>query len=392
MKPSNTYNFSDLKAAFEYKNDKELKLAHFIFSVINNPIISGFLQNTVKIAIFLRLPIKAFIKPTVFNHFCGGISIEDSQKTIEKIGEFNVKAILDYSVEGEKSERGFEAGKQEIIKTIRKASGEKNIPFTVFKMTGLASFDLLKKVQTDEILSPEEAEAYKRVKKRVDEVCSCAVENNVPIMIDSEETWIQDSIDEISYEMMRKYNIDKVRVLNTYQMYRKDSLSNLMEASQQFKKEGLWFGTKLVRGAYMEKERERAEKLGYDDPICADKSATDKSYDDGIRYCFSNRDFITVVNGTHNENSNALLASLIDENNLEKNDDRFWFAQLFGMSDQISFNLGKSGFNVAKYVPYGPVMKVMPYLLRRAEENTSVAGQSSRELMMIKEEIRRRRS
>ena len=382
--------FGDLKTAFEYKSNHELKKANFIFSIINHPFISSLAQSMVKVSLFLHLPVRWLIKKTVFDHFCGGESIQDSQKTVDILSKHHVRTILDYSVEGEVSEKGFERTKEEIKRIIDKAKVSPEIPFTVFKMTGMASFNLLKKVQSDEDLSRDEMEAFDKVLQRVDEVCAYAVSNQVPIMIDAEESWIQDPVDQISYDMMKKYNKDRAWVLNTYQMYRKDSLDHLMEASQEIISKGCFFGTKLVRGAYIEKERERAEKLGYDDPIHVNKEATDKCFNDGLKYCYENRDKITVVCGSHNEYSNQFLANLMDDGNVAHDDNRFWFAQLFGMSDNISFNLGKAGFNVAKYVPYGPVLSVMPYLLRRAEENTSVAGQRSRELQMIKQELNRR--
>lgn len=383
--------FGDLKTAFEYKSRNELKKANFIFSIINYPFISSLAQALVKLSLFLHLPVKWLIKKTVFDHFCGGESIQDSQKTIDILAKYHVKTILDYSVEGEVSEKGFERTKEEIKRIVDKAKVSPEIPFTVFKMTGMASFNLLKKYQSEDDLNQDEQAAFERIIKRVDEVCSYAVSKQVPIMIDAEESWIQDPIDQISYDMMKKYNKDRAWVLNTYQMYRKDSLDHLKEASKEIISEGCYFGTKLVRGAYMEKERERAEKLGYNDPIHINKDATDKCFNDGLKYCYENREKITVVCGSHNENSNLFLTQLMDEGKVSSDDNRFWFAQLFGMSDNISFNLGKAGFNVAKYVPYGPVLSVMPYLLRRAEENTSVAGQSSRELQMIRQELKNRK-
>jgi proline dehydrogenase len=385
-------HFDDTATAFSYKSDQELRKANFIFTLVNNPTISGWATKAVKIALDLHLPVKGLIKATIFEHFCGGETVEQSDRTIEKLAEFKVGTILDYSVEGEKTEEGFDKTTDEILLTFDKAKGNPQVPFCVFKVTGLAGMALLEKVQRSEKLSLEEQTAFERVAGRVDRICLKAFDLNVPVLVDGEDSWIQDTIDNLAYDMMRKYNGKRAIVFNTFQMYRADMLSNLQAAYQNSIKENYYLGVKIVRGAYMEKERERAEKIGYPDPINPTKEATDNLFNEGLAFCVKHRERISLVCGSHNEHSNLFLASLMEKNGLSPGDYHVWFAQLLGMSDNISFNLVKAGFNVAKYVPYGPVQAVMPYLLRRASENTSVAGQSSRELVLIRKELSRRKS
>ena len=385
-------HFDDTEVAFSYKSDIELKKANFIFSIVNNPTTSAIATSLAKWSLMLRLPIKGLIRSTVFKHFCGGETIDQSDKTAQNLFKFGIGTILDYSAEGEKNEEGFEKTDQEIINTIEKAKGNPAVPFSVFKTTGLAAFDLLEKVHAKEKLTHEEEKAWERVRQRVDRICKKGFENNVPVLIDAEDSWIQNPIDELAYEMMAKYNHEKTIVFNTYQMYRADMLGNLKKAIQTAAQQNYFLGAKLVRGAYMEKEAERAAKLGYPNPIHPTKEATDNSFNQGLAFCVENRNRVSVMCGSHNEYSNQYLASLIEKHGLKHNDPHVWFAQLMGMSDNISFNLAKVGYNVVKYVPYGPVESVMPYLLRRAAENTSVAGQSSRELALIRKELRRRKN
>ncbi len=389
---SASLHFNDTRIAFSYKSDAELKKANLIFSLVNNPTISAVATSLAKASLALKLPVKGIIRATVFDHFCGGETIDQSNKTIQSLFSFGVGTILDYSVEGEKNEIGFDQTAKEIVTTIEKAKNNPAIPFSVFKVTGLAAFDLLEKVHAKEKLSDEQMAAWQRVQLRVDGICKKAFECNVPVLIDAEDSWIQNPIDDLAYEMMTKYNREKAIVFNTFQMYRADMLGNLKEAFRQATQQNYFLGAKLVRGAYMEKEAERAVKLGYTNPIHPNKEATDEAFNHGLTFCIENRERISLVCGSHNEYSNQYLASLIDKYVLKHNDPRLWFAQLLGMSDNISFNLAKAGYNVAKYVPYGPVESVMPYLLRRASENTSVAGQSSRELILIRKELRRRRN
>jgi proline dehydrogenase len=383
-------SFEDTAIAFSYKSDAELKKANFIFSLVNHPWISAVAQRSARLALSLNLPVTGLIKKTAFNHFCGGETITETEKVITKLAAFNVGTILDYSVEGEKSENGFDVTMREIIRTIDKARSFGNIPFSVFKVTGLAHFELLEKLDSKKRLSSQEAAAFQRVRDRVDRICARAHELGVPVLIDAEETWIQDPIDMLAYEMMEKYNREKAIVFNTYQLYRKDTLAALTKAVSKATQERFFLGAKLVRGAYMEKERDRAEKLGYPSPIQDDKQGSDQAFNDALRFCVENLKNVSVMCGSHNEESNLLLTHLIREKNIDKADKRVWFAQLYGMSDNISLNLARAGYNVAKYVPYGPVKAVMPYLFRRAAENTSVAGQSSRELTLIRKELKRR--
>ncbi|MCG8309029.1 MAG: proline dehydrogenase family protein [Cytophagales bacterium] len=345
-----------------------------------------------KLALKLKLPIKGIIRNTVFQQFCGGESIDQCDSTIEKLSRYNIKTILDFAAEGESGETDYDYARDEILKTVDKASTSSNIPFSVFKPTGLASKKLMEKMQLGEPLSEADKKEIEEIRQRFDAIAKACHKKNIRLYIDSEDSFYQDPIDQFTYELMERYNRDKVIVFNTYQMYRKGMLENLIKANESGKKDGYHIGAKLVRGAYMEKERERALEKGYEDPIMPDKESTDRQYDDALRYCVENIDNMELCSGSHNEQSNYLLTKLMAEHNLERNDERIYFAQLFGMSDHISFNLANAGFNVVKYVPYGPIETVMPYLFRRAEENTSIAGQSSRELELIKKELKRRRS
>jgi proline dehydrogenase len=384
-------HFDDTAVAFSYKSDRDLRKADLIFAVVNHPLISSLATRAVRTAFRLHLPVNGLIKTTVFEHFCGGETIQQSEETIQKLARFHVGTILDYSVEGAKTEAGFNATAQEILNTFDQAATNPNVPFCVFKVTGMADMALLEKARTKEGLTMEEHVAFDRVKKRVDRICSKAYESNVPVLIDAEDSWIQDTIDSLTYEMMSRYNKKKAIIFNTFQMYRADMLGNLQDAYRRASGNGYYLGVKLVRGAYMEKERKRAAKLGYPDPINPTRTATDAMFNNGLSFCID-KSQISLVCGSHNEFSNQHLTGLMRKHGLNPNDARVWFAQLLGMSDNISFNLAKAGYNVAKYVPYGPVEAVMPYLLRRANENTSAAGQSSRELALIRKELRRRRS
>jgi proline dehydrogenase len=391
MEPKPSISFEDTAVAFAYKSDAELRKANFIFSLVNHPWMSFLATGMVKVAFKAGLPIEGIIRKTAFDHFCGGESIEESEGVISMLGRYHVGTILDYSVEGEKSENGFDVALEEILQNIEKAHHAEHIPFCVFKTTGLASGDLLEKINRGEALDAEESMAFDRVRQRVNRICEKAHAYGVPILIDAEETWIQEPIDQLADEMMARYNHERAIVFNTYQMYRTDSLDNLLHDYQTALTGNYFVGAKLVRGAYMEKERKRAEKMGYRSPIHPDKAATDKAFNDALEFCIAHIGRVEIMCGSHNEYSNALLTERMAQKQLSPSDRRIWFAQLFGMSDNISFNLAKAGYNVVKYVPYGPVKSVMPYLLRRAQENTSVAGQSSRELRLIRTELKRRK-
>lgn len=383
-------SFEDTDVAFAYKSDEDLRKANFIFSLVNHPWVSFLATAFVRIALRIGLPITGVIRRTAFNHFCGGESIEESERVIQILGRYGVRTILDYSVEGEKSEAGFDATLHEILKTLEKARQAPHIPFCVFKVTGLASGLLLEKVNRGDALSAAEKTAFGRVHERVNRICETAHNYGVPVLIDAEETWIQEPVDALADEMMARYNRKEAIVYNTYQMYRMHAMDNLIHDYHDAVNREYHLGAKLVRGAYMEKERQRAKKQGYPSPIQPDKAATDNAFNEALAFCIQHINHINVMCGSHNEYSNALLAGLMAKEKLAANDTRIWFAQLYGMSDNISFNLAKAGYNVVKYVPYGPVKAVMPYLLRRAAENTAVQGQSSRELTMIREELKRR--
>ncbi len=383
-------DFNNFKIAFSNKSNSDLNRAYLIFKSISNPTISRLLTSVVKICLWLRLPISPIIKVTVFKHFCGGTTITDSQKTIESLWKSNIGTILDYSAEGKKSEEDFNHVMEETIHTILKAKSEESIPFSVFKFTGLTHFSLLEKISSEFPLSEKEEKGKENFIYRVERICKTAAENKVPIFIDAEESWIQDTIDNLTLEMMMKFNKTECWIYNTLQMYRNDRLSYLKELLELAEEEKFLLGLKIVRGAYHEQEIERAKEKGYACPVHTVKEDTDKDYNESLRICVKNSNFISICAGTHNEKSSLLLSELMEKNSLNKNDKRFFFSQLLGMSDHISYNLSENGYNVAKYVPYGPVKDVLPYLIRRAEENSSISGQMGRELANIMKEKKRR--
>jgi len=383
-------SFDNTEIAFKNKTDKDLNRAYWLFKIININVLTKIGPPLTNFAIKIGLPITGLIKATIFKHFCGGETIADSEPTIAQLASGKVGTILDYSVEGEEEELVFEETCQEIIRTIERAKGDQRIPLTVFKLTGVARFALLAQLDAKQELSFEEKQEFERVKERVKRICSRAAELQVPVMIDAEESWIQDTIDELALEMMRLYNRKQLLVYNTYQLYRHDKLADLQNDIAVAKKEGFILGAKLVRGAYMEKERKRAADLGYPSPIQPDKASTDRDYDTAVAYCMQHIEYVGFVAGTHNEQSCRILAELLDQQGVEHQHKHVFFSQLLGMSDNLSFNLANAGYNVAKYVPYGPVKAVLPYLFRRAQENTSIAGQMGRELILILKEKQRR--
>ena len=331
------------------------------------------------------------MKPTIYNHFVGGESIQECKSIVRLLEKFNVGAILDYSVEGTESKEDIDNALNETIESVKNAAKDKNIPFAVFKPTAFLSHYLLEKASTNEKLTKQEQEEAIAFKNRIDTLCKTAFENDIPILIDAEDVCYQKFIDETAEEMMRKYNKEKAVVFNTWQMYRIDRLEHLKNWYKRAVAGNYFVGAKFVRGAYMERERERAKKNGYESPLCIDKKSTDENYDNALRFSFEHIERISIFNGTHNEESTKLLAKLMIDKGMERNDNRIWFSQLYGMSDNISFNMAEIGFNVAKYVPYGPIKHVLPYLFRRAEENTSVKGQTGRELSLLTKEKRRRK-
>ena len=383
--------FNNTEVAFSLKSDTELDRAYFLFKMIDNQPLVRIGTAVTNFAIKAHLPVEGLIRATVFDHFCGGVNEADCLTVVDKMFTKGVSSVLDYSVEGKEEEDQFDAALKMTLKTIEFAKERAAIPFAVFKPTGFGRLDLYEKVGAKSELSQSEKAEWNRVEARFDKVCGEAHQNNVPLLIDAEESWMQDAADDLVAQMMRKYNKEKAIVFNTLQMYRWDRLDYLKNLHQQAKTEGFYIGMKIVRGAYMEKENLRAEEKGYPTPICESKEATDLNYDAAIHYMVENLDRMAIFAGTHNELSSYKLMEYLQELKVEKNDARIWFGQLYGMSDNISYNLSANGYNNAKYLPFGPVRDVMPYLIRRAEENTSVAGQTSRELKLITAERNRRK-
>ncbi len=386
-------SFNNTEIAFKHKSDRDLRRARFLFKVMASPALVKMGKGLTNFGLRLHLPINGLIKSTIFRQFCGGETIEECTETINNLWKNRVGTILDYSVEGKTSPEDFEATTREIIATIAKGKGNPAIPFAVFKITGISRFMILEKSNASvSDLSAEETVEYNEVVERVDRICKAAFENDVPVFIDAEETWIQDTIDRMAHDMMLRYNRSKAIVFNTVQMYRHDRLAFLKESVKWAKEQGVHYGVKLVRGAYMEKERARAEAHGYPSPIQPDKPTCDKDYDAALTFLIDELDHIALCAGTHNEESSLFLSEVLKQKGISLDDERVYFAQLLGMSDHISYNLAHAGYNVAKYVPYGPVREVMPYLMRRADENTSVKGQTGRELSLIMKEFDRRKA
>lgn len=381
-------SFDNTENAFKAKSNAELSRSYWLFKLIGNPVLVKLGANFGPMA--LNLGLKPLIKSTIFKQFVGGENINDCALTVKELGKYNIGTILDYSVEGKESENDFDHCCAETLDTIQKAKNDANIPFCVFKVTGLARFELLRKVSAKENLNQQEETEWQKVKMRVKSICSSAHENNQAIFIDAEESWIQNAIDDLANEMMALFNKESAIVYNTFQLYRHDRLSYLKQSIENGKAHAFHVGAKLVRGAYMEKERKRALELNYPDPIQKDKLSTDIDYDKALDLCIENIKMMGLCAGTHNEKSSLYLVELMNKNNMNPSDKRVYFSQLLGMSDHISYNLSLNGYNVSKYVPYGPVKEVLPYLIRRAQENTSVKGQTGRELALIIKEKKRR--
>jgi proline dehydrogenase len=383
--------FNNTQVAFALKSDTELDRAYFLFKMIDNQPLVRIGTAVTNFALKAKLPVEGLIRATVFDHFCGGINEEDCLSVVDKMFTKGVSSVLDYSVEGKEEESQFDLALQMTLKTIEFARERLAIPFAVFKPTGFGRFELYEKLGQKQTLSPDEKAEWNKVEARFDLVCKEAHAKDVSLLIDGEESWMQDTADNLVTRMMQKYNQEKAIVYNTLQMYRWDRLDYLKMLHQQAQSEGFYIGIKLVRGAYMEKEIKRAEEKKHPSPICESKEATDQNYDKAVRFMVENLDKMAIFAGTHNEESSYKLMHLMQEKGIKPNDNRIWFGQLYGMSDNISYNLAQNGYNVSKYLPFGPVKDVMPYLIRRAEENTSVAGQTSRELTMIKTERKRRK-
>ncbi len=383
--------FDNTQIAFKLKSDTELDRAYFLFKLIDNQPLVRIGTAVTNFALKVNLPVEGLIRATVFDHFCGGVNEDDCVNVVDKMYSKGVSSVLDYSVEGKEEEEQFDAVLEKTLKLIDFAKGKKAIPFAVFKPSGFGRIGLYQAVGEGKKLNRAETEEWNRIVARFDKVCSISHDNDVALLIDGEESWMQDAVDHLVEEMMQKYNKIKPIVFNTLQMYRWDRLDYLKKLHEKANKEGFFIGMKLVRGAYMEKENQRAIEMGYPTPICESKEATDENYNTTLKYMVDNIVGMSVFAGTHNELSTYFLMNLMEEKGIRSDDSRIWFGQLYGMSDNISFNLAAEGYNVAKYLPFGPVKDVMPYLIRRAEENTSVAGQTSRELSMIKTERNRRK-
>ncbi|MFP2994686.1 proline dehydrogenase family protein [Spongiivirga sp. MCCC 1A20706] len=383
--------FENTQNAFALKTDSELERAYFLFKLIGNEPLVKIGTAVTNFALKAHLPVEGLIRATVFDHFCGGVTESDCLPKIDKMYRKGIQAILDYSVEGKESDEDFDAAMKKKVSLIEFANNKDEIPFAVMKPTALGRFAIWQKITEKKALSADEQSEWNRTKERINTICKAAHDANVGLLIDAEESWMQDASDDLVEEMMRLYNKKSCIIYNTLQCYRWDRLDYLKALHIKGKEEGFIVGMKIVRGAYMEKENDRAEEHGYPTPICKDKATTDENYNVCMRYILDHLDDIALFVGTHNEASTYLCLQLMEELGVEKDNDNVWFGQLYGMSDQITYNLAEEGYNTIKLIPFGPVKEVMPYLIRRAEENTSVAGQTNRELDLLKKERARRK-
>ncbi len=391
MDNHNLVSFDDTSAAFSSRPDRELKKINFLFTIMGMSKLTKIGSYFVKSALKWKLPVKKVIKNTLFNHFCGGESLDECKNAIDKLSFSGVKTILDYAVEAESSMAAYDHTMDVLRKSIDLAASDKNIPFVVFKMTALCRFSILEKVQSGIELNFIEKEEFSHFNQMVEKIAAYASDAGVRLMVDAEESWIQDTIDAVTLKLMSQYNKVNLLICRTFQMYRVDMPFLLREAINSAKENGYKLGVKLVRGAYMEKERKRALDLGYPSPIFPTKEETDQAFNEALEFCLKNLNYLALVSGSHNEESNLLQTKIMRSMKLENNDERVYFAQLYGMGDHISFNLSRKNFNVCKYLPFGPLEAVMPYLLRRAEENKSIKGQTGRELSLIRKEIEERK-
>jgi len=391
-------SLDNTQIAFAYKSTAELKRARFLFTVIQSPIIVSLATKLTPALMNSGLPINGLIRSTIFNQFVGGETLEETARVAKQLGAYGVQVILDYGVEAKEGEENFDIVTEKIMEALEFAATQNNIPFVSIKLTGIASLQLLETLNEAPRLrsgihdSEMEDAAWERVKERMFAICDLAKEKGVGILLDAEETWIQDPIDRLAIELMTEYNKEKVVVYNTYQLYRNDRLHFLQLSHKIAIEKNFKLGAKLVRGAYMEKERLRAKEQGVASPIHLDKEATDKDFNDAAAFCIQNKETISFILASHNEQSNLKIAQLMIEKGIPANDPHVHFSQLYGMSDPISFNMAKEGYNVSKYLPFGPIKDVIPYLMRRAEENSSVNGQTSRELLFIRQELARRKA
>lgn len=388
--PKTSIDFNNTKIAFEAKSNRALKKAAWIFGLMNSPTLVKIGSKMGLLALKMRLPVEGIIKQTIFEQFCGGTTLLNSQPTIDELSAFGVQSILDYGAEGKESDEDFNRTMREIMEAIKFAGQNTHVPFVSVKITGLGRFALLEKFQSKDTFTTKEEEEFDRVMKRLDSICHLGKEHNTGVFVDAEESWIQDTIDHLVNIMMSRYNKTTPTVYNTFQLYRHDRLAYLKQSFKLAQEQGFILGAKLVRGAYMDKERARAAEKNYPSPIQPNKAKADEDYDLAVRFCVKSYEQIASCTATHNADSCRKQVELIERLQLPKTHQHFLFSQLYGMSDHLTFNLQKAGFNTAKYIPYGPVKDVVPYLIRRAEENTSVTGDMGRELSLIKKEIKRR--
>lgn len=383
--------FDNTEIAFASKSDADLERAYFLFRLIANQPLVKIGTHVAQFALKSHLPVEGLIRASVFDHFCSGTSAEESLEVVNVLADQKVYAVLDYSVEGAKEEISLDDCLTNILATIELSAQSENIPFTVFKPSGFGAFDLYEKVSFNKALTTEEKAAWERVRQRFIACCDLAQKTGMKLLIDAEESWIQPAINLIVEEMMALYNRESAIVHTTAQMYLKDKLSYLKKLKDKAKAEGFIAGVKLVRGAYMEKERQIAEEKGWSDPICSTKEDTDINFDQAWKFILENLSHFSLYFGSHNERSTYAIIAAMAENQIPKDHPQLWFGQLYGMSDHISFNLAHHGYKASKYLPFGPVRDVLPYLIRRAEENTSVAGQTVRELELLQKERKRRK-
>lgn len=383
-------SFNNTQIAFAHLSNMQLRKSFYLFKIMNNNYLVNVGTSLTNMALAFRLPISPFIRPTFFNHFCGGETLDDSKDNIAALGKYNVKTLLDYSVEGKETDTDFDHSLQQLLAGVAFAQNNMHVPVVVAKITGMARLGLLEQYHAGETLQPKQQKQWVRLRERLHTLCKAAQQANVILYFDAEESWIQIALDDLISEMMRTYNREKAIVYNTVQLYRHDRLAYLKVAHKTAQKEGYFLGVKLVRGAYMEKERQRAKDKGYPSPIQPDKAASDHDFDAALSYCIDHIEDIAFCCASHNEVSNLYLCELMQNHNIPPQHPHIWFAQLYGMSDNLSFNLAHEGYNVGKYLPYGPLHDVMPYLIRRAQENTSVAGQMSRQLQLLQKEMIRR--
>lgn len=385
-------DFNNTEIAFSAKSPSELQNAYLLFNTIKHPWLVKCAKIGTQVALKIHFPLGWAVKPTLYKQFVGGETLQDCDKAINHLMKYNVKSTLDFSAEGEQTPEGIRATFDETIRSIDYAKGNSNLAYAVFKPSTITTDELLAKASEKRgELTIDEVKQFREFRERFMALCQRAYDNDVRILVDAEDYCFQDAIDELTDEAMRKFNKKRAIVFATLQMYRHDRMPYLRRIYDDAVEKNYIAGVKFVRGAYMEEERARAAALGYPDPICKDKKATDDNYDAGVRFVMDHLEHFEMFMGTHNEESNYKLAKWMDEKGIPRNDPRIFFAQLLGMSDNISFNLAHEGYNVTKYVPYAAVRDVLPYLIRRAEENTSVAGQTSRELRMLKSEMNRRK-